>query len=389
MSKAAERVLQPPTANGSVTSSTPAGESTATGPAPASRNPAPGWRDSQAWKLASNLGPRRLSAVYLAAAFFIIFSLVDPSTFPTSVTMRLVFSQGAVTCILALAFLVPIAAGAYDLSVGALMALALSLCLWFNLHTHVPAGIVAVIAVGACTAVGAVSGFVIVRLKVNSFIATLGMSQVLLAAVTYISEDKEVVGNMPNSYAALGQNNIFGIPAVLVLLLLLSVVLWFVLEHTPAGRFLFATGGNEPAARLTGVRTDRVVWGSLIASGAIAGLAGVIYSMQTPIFSTEVGPGYLFPAVTAVFLGASQFQQRPNVWGTLIAYFALAFGIQGLALSSSSGAVWSQPLFEGAALIVAVAFASRPVIAKRRARVAPPPGAPAQTAATPVGPPES
>ena len=389
MSKAAERVLQPPSANGTVTPSTGAGESTATGPAPASRNPARSWRDSQAWKLASNLGPRRLSAVYLAAAFFIIFSLVDPNTFATSVTMRLVFSQGAVTCILALAFLVPIAAGAYDLSVGALMALALSLCLWFNLHTHVPAGLVAVIAVGACTAVGAVSGFVIVRLKVNSFIATLGMSQVLLAAVTYISQDKEVVGNMPNSYAALGQNNVFGIPAVLVLLLVLSLVLWFVLEHTPAGRFLFATGGNEPAARLTGVRTDRVVWGSLVASGAIAGLAGVIYSMQTPIFSTDVGPGYLFPAVTAVFLGASQFQHRPNVWGTLIAYFALAFGIQGLALSSSSGAVWSQPLFEGAALIVAVAFASRPVIAKRRARATPPPSAAAQTAATPAGTPES
>ncbi len=355
MSKgAAERVLQPPSASGTVTPSMSAGESIATGPAPESRNPAPGRRAGRAWRLlVSDLGPRRLSAVYLAAVFFAIFSIVDPSTFPTSVTMRLVFSQGAVTCILALAFLVPIAAGAYDLSVGALMALALSLCIWFNLHTHIPAGIVAVIAVLACTAVGAVSGFVIVRLKVNSFIATLGMSQVLLAAVTYISEDKEIVGNMPSSYAALGQNNVFGIPAVLVLLLVLSLVLWFVLEHTPAGRFLFATGGNEPAARLTGVRTDRVVWGSLIASGAIAGLAGVIYSMQTPIFSTDVGPGYLFPAVTAVFLGASQFQQRPNVWGTLIAYFALAFGIQGLALSSSNGSVWSQPLFEGAASIVA------------------------------------
>ena len=317
-------------------------------------------------RIAANLGPRRLSAVYLAAVFFAIFSAIDPHTFPTSVTMRLVFSQGAVTCMLALAFLVPLAAGAYDLSVGALMALALTLCLWFNLHTHVPAGLAAVIAVVACTGVGAVSGFVIVRLRVNSFIATLGMSQVLLAAVTYISQDKEVVGNMPSSYAALGQNNVFGIPAVLVYLLVLSIVMWFVLEHTPAGRYLFATGGNEQAARLTGVRTDRVVWGSFIASGAICGLAGVIYSMQTPIFSTEVGPGYLFPAVTAVFLGASQFQQRPNVWGTLIAYFALAFGIQGLSLSSSSGAVWSQPLFEGAALIIAVAFASRPVIAKLR-----------------------
>ena len=84
--------------------------------------------------------------------------------------------------------------------------------------------------------------------------------------------------------------------------------------------------------------------------------------MRSGLFSSSIGPGYLFPAIAAVFLGASQFQQRANVWGTLIAYFALAFGIQGLALSSSSGAVWSQPLFEGVALIVAVAFASRPAV---------------------------
>ena len=319
---------------------------------------------------ARNLGPRKLSAVYLWVLFFIVFSAIDPNTFPTSVTFRLVFSQGVVTCILALAFLVPLAANTYDLSIGAVMSLSLSLCLWLNLHTHIPAGLAAVIAILACTLVGGVSGFVVVKLRVNSFIATLGMSQVLLAAVLFISSNSQLVGNLPTSYTNLGQNNVFGIPAVLVYLLVLALLMWFVLEHTPVGRYLFATGGNEQAARLTGVRTDRVIWASLIASGAIAGLAGVIYSMRTPLFTSDIGPGYLFPAVAAVFLGASQFQQRPNVWGTLIAYFALAFGIQGLALSSSTGAVWSQPLFEGVALIIAVAFASRPVVSKLRKRAA-------------------
>jgi ribose transport system permease protein len=349
--------------------------------ADAQGQPRPALRPKQAalWTL-RNLGPRRLSAVYLWVLFFVIFSAIDPNTFPTSVTFRLVFSQGVVTCILALAFLVPLAAGAYDLSIGAVMSLSLALCIWFNLHTHIAAGLAAVIAILACTFVGAVSGFVVVKLRVNSFIATLGMSQVLLAAVLFISNNSQLVGNLPNSYTNLGQNNIAGIPAVLVYLLVLALVMWFVLEHTPVGRYLFATGGNEQATRLTGVRTDRIVWGSLIASGAIAGLAGVIYSMRTPIFTSDVGPGYLFPAVAAVFLGASQFRQRPNVWGTLIAYFALAFGIQGLALSSSTGAVWSQPLFEGVALIIAVAFASRPVVAKLRGRAADPPPAAEQPA---------
>jgi ribose transport system permease protein len=300
--------------------------------------------------------------------FFVIFSAINPSTFPTSATFRLVFSEGAVTCMLALAFLVPLAANTYDLSIGAVMSLSLALCIWFNLHTGLPAGAGAALAVLACTLVGAVSGFVVVRLRVNSFIATLGMSQVLLAAALFISSNRQLISTFPDSYASLGLNEIGGVPLVLVYLVALAIVLWFVLEHTPVGRYLFATGGNQQAARLTGVRTDGVIWGSLIASGAIAGLAGVVLSMRNGIFTSSIGPGYLFPAVAAVFLGASQFQQRPNVWGTLIAYFALAFGIQGLALSSSSGAVWSQPLFEGVALIIAVAFASRPVVAKLRER---------------------
>jgi ribose transport system permease protein len=251
------------------------------------------------------------------------------------------------------------------------MSLSLSLCLWFNLHTGLPAGVAAVLAVLVCAGVGAISGFIVVRLRVNSFIATLGTSQVLLAAVLFISGNRQLVTDFPKSYSDLGTNSVAGVPLVLVYLLVLAAVLWFVLEHTPIGRYVYATGGNEPAARLTGVRTDRVIWGSLIVSGAIAGLAGVVFSMRSGIFTSSIGPGYLFPAVAAVFLGASQFQQRPNVWGTLIAYFALAFGIQGLALSSSSGAVWSQPLFEGFALIIAVAFASRPVVTKLRERASP------------------
>jgi ribose transport system permease protein len=320
----------------------------------------------------SNLGPRRISALYLWLLFFVIFTAINPDTFPTSATFRLVFSEGAVTCMLALAFLVPLAANTYDLSIGAVMSLSLSLCIWLNLHSGVPAGAAAAIAVLACTLVGAISGFVVVRLRVNSFIATLGMSQVLLAAALFISGNRQLISEFPDSYSNLGQQQVAGVPLVFVYLLALALVLWFVLEHTPVGRYLFATGGNEQAARLTGVPTDGVIWGSLIASGAIAGLAGVVLSMRSGIFTSSIGPGYLFPAVAAVFLGASQFQQRPNVWGTLIAYFALAFGIQGLALSSSSGAVWSQPLFEGVALIVAVAFASRPVVAKLRERSAQP-----------------
>jgi len=310
------------------------------------------------------IGLTRFSALYLWAGFILLFGLTQPQ-YLTGTTLTIVFGQGVVTCLVALAFLVPLAADVYDLAVGAQMSLALCLSLYLNLHTSIPAGLGAVMCVVACALFGAVSGFIVVRLRVSSFIATLGMSQVLLAVVILLSSNTQLVGHFSHSWSQLDNATWHGIPVSDVYLLIIAAVLWFILEQTPAGRYLFATGGNIEAARLSGVAVDRVVWTSLIASGVIAGLAGVLYSMQSGLFDPSVGPGYLFPAVTAVFLGASQLSQRPNVWGTLIAYFALAFGVQGLALSASSASAWSQPLFQGVALIIAVSLAVRRV---RRSR---------------------
>lgn len=312
------------------------------------------------------LSVKRLSALYLWVFFIILFGVITPDTFLTETTFRLVFRSGVITCVLALAFLIPLTAGAYDLSIGAVMSLALGLMVYLSIHTGIPTVVAALLVIAVCAACGAVSGFIIVRLHVNSFIATLGVSQLLLGAVLLLSNNTQLVGKLPQSWSDLGNNDLLGIPIVVFFLIALALGLWYVLEFTRTGRYLFATGGNPDAARLAGVPTGRVIWLAFIASGTIAGLAGVIFSMQSGLYSSSVGPGYLFPAVAAVFLGASQLSQRPNVWGTLIAYFALAFGIQGLVLSASSASVWSQPLFQGISLIVAVALASRPALRKLR-----------------------
>jgi len=332
--------------------------------APPEIDPEQAERPARPW--VARLGITRLSAVYLWVFFMILFGIITPSTFLTGTTFRLVFSSGVVTCLLALAFLVPLAAGVYDLSIGGLMSLALALSVYLELHTGLPPVLGALIGIAACLAVGFVNGFIVVRLRVNSFIATLGTSQVLLAICLLISNNQQLAATFPNSWSNIGNNNILGIPVVCVILLVVALILWYVLEFTRVGRYLFATGGNPDAARLSGVRTNRMIWGSFVASSFICALAGIIYSMQTGLFSADIGPGYLFPAVAAVFLGASQLSQRPNVWGTLIAYFALAFGIQGLVLSASTASTWSQPLFEGVSLIVAVAIASRPAVRKLR-----------------------
>lgn len=330
------------------------------------------------------LTPGNATAVYLWLGFVLVFWLTSDQ-FMTSTTWRLVFSEGVVTAVLALAFLIPLVANTFDLSIGALMGLSLVITNWFGVNTSMRAGIAALLAIGACGFAGLVSGFVVVKLKVNSFVATLGVSQLITGLVILISDNRQMTGAFSDLYKDFGRKQFGGIPIIVVYLLVLAGIVWFVLEQTPLGRRLYATGGNAEAARLAGVKTDRLVWGSLVASGLLSGFAGVLFSMKTGTFSTSIGPGYLFPAVAAVFFGASQFARRPNVWGTVIAYYALAFGIKGLQLVAGPGTVWIGPVFEGTALLLAVALASqRGIIRVRRPRSESPPPTTSTTPSEPA-----
>jgi ribose transport system permease protein len=287
-----------------------------------------------------------------------IFGYLQGHLFLTVSTTQLVFSQGAVTAVLALSFLLPLATDTFNLAIGEIMSLTVVLMNWLPTKLSLPIGVIAIGVVLFSSVVGAIAGFIVVKLRVNSLIATLGMSEVLSAFQLYISQNHQVTYSFSSTFVQAGNGMIFGIPYLDIYLVILAVGLWFVLEQTPLGRRMFAVGGNRDAARLAGISSDRIIWGSLIASGAVASVAGVMYTAQVGAYTSDIGQGYLFPALAAVFFGASQLSQRPNVWGTLIAFFALAFGIQGLTLQFGAGTFWVSPLFQGSALIVAVAVAS-------------------------------
>ena len=304
-------------------------------------------------------GLRSASALYLLALIFAVFSLWIPSTFLSKATFTLVLSDQVVIGILALALLVPLVTGAFDLSCGSMLAFSLVILSYLQQHTGLNVVLSCFVAVAACGAAGAVSGFLTVRCGVNSFIATLGMSQVLTAITLYLSANRSIVGVLPPSFQSWGLRSVLGIPIVFYYLIGLSLLVWYVLECTPLGRALFATGANAEAARLSGVRTDRLVWGSLVTSAVIAGIAGIVFGAKVGSFSNSFGPPLLFPAFAAVFFGATQLKRRPNVWGTVLAVYTLAFGVKGLQLAFQEGVYWITPTFNGIALLVAVTLAAR------------------------------
>jgi len=315
-------------------------------------------------------GLSKCSVLYLLALILVVFSLWIPETFLSTTTFKIVLGDQVVIGILGLAVLIPLTAGAFDLSAGAMLAFGLVIMSWFQQETQLNWVLAALISVAACGAVGFLSGLIVVKFRVNSFIATLGMSQVLAAATLYISKNRQIVGVYSKSYLDFGRREVFGQPIIILYLLILAFIIWYVIEHTPLGRHMLASGANPEAARLAGVRTDRMVWGSLVASGMVAGIAGIVYGAKVGQFSNSFGPPLLFPAFAAVFFGSTQFKSRANVWGTIAAVYTLAFGVKGLQLAFSGGVYWITPLFNGLALLIAVAFASRRTIPRLRPKAA-------------------
>jgi ribose transport system permease protein len=250
---------------------------------------------------------------------------------------------------------VPLSAGVVDLAVGSEVGMGAILVAWLLARHGLPIPLAIAVTVAAGAAIGVVIALLIVRARIGSFIATLGMSSVLLALIDWISGSQQIL-NLGPGFQNIATGKFLGITYPVYVLALISLLVWYFLERTPAGRRVYATGGNAEAARLAGVRTSRVIVTSAISCGVITAVAGILESAQLATGDPTISTSYLLPAFAAAFLGSTQFRGgRFNVPGTLVAVAVLAVGVQGLELAGAP--VWLPSLFDGAALLLAVGFA--------------------------------
>jgi ribose transport system permease protein len=301
------------------------------------------------------LGADKYSGLYLLAIFIAVFGFWKPGLFLTAATLHSVASQQVIVAMIAIAVLVPLATGTYDLSVGATTNLSAIVAVWLQDTYHLNLVLAIAAAVFAALVIGVVNGFIVVRLRVSSFIATLGTASIITAVQTMAAGASQPLPPTSSSWQNLTQAKVGGFQIVVLYLVVVAIILWWLLDHTPMGRYLFAVGGNYEAARLAGVKADKWVWLSLVTSSGICGVAGVLFASQIGP-SLTFGAALLLPAYAAAFLGSTQLKPgRFNVWGTLIAVYALATGVQGLQFVT--GAQWLDDMFDGVALVAAVAFA--------------------------------
>ncbi|MBT8163171.1 MULTISPECIES: ABC transporter permease [Arthrobacter] len=291
----------------------------------------------------------------------IVFSVLLPDTFPTSDNVKAILSDQSIPVILALAAILPLAAGEFDLSLGAILGFsAITAIALSNAGAPLPVVILACLAVGAI--VGTVNAILVVKVGVNAFIATLA-SATILSGLNLLVTGSSLLVLGSDAFGALTTTRVFDLQVVLAYAIVLSLLLFYVIEKTPFGRYLRATGMGRDAARLSGVRVDRYLASSFIVAGILAALAGALLASRGGTAAPTLGPEFLLPAYAAAFLGATTIKPGYfNVWGTVIGVVLLAVGSNGLTLLGAQ--TWVTNIFNGAALMIAVSASV--LVGKRR-----------------------
>jgi ribose transport system permease protein len=289
----------------------------------------------------------------------VVFFAALPSSgeaFRSMANVQAVLASQAVGLTVALALLFPMAAGCFDFSVGAVTALSSVVAAASVSHYGLPLPVALLLATAAGALIGSILGILVARFAMNPFIATLGMATLLGGAIFAYTNGLQISKDIPAAVTDLGSLAWFGVPRIVVAAAFIALVVWFVMNHTPLGRHLFAVGSNASAARLVGLNVARIKFLAFAMSGLVSGVAGVLLLARQGSATSDNGMNMLFPALTAVFLSTIVIDRgRPSVPGTVIGVLFVAVSISGLTLAGAPA--WMSPVFNGAALLLAVGVA--------------------------------
>jgi ribose transport system permease protein len=292
---------------------------------------------------------------FIALFLFFAVTLRD-SGFTSTNNLLNIARQTAIIATMAVAMTFVIAAGQIDLSVGAIAGLA-SVTAAITIARFGP---VAGIIVGLLTGliVGAFNGFLVTRLVIPSFLVTLGMMGVARGTAMWITDTAPVPILDQRYNAVFGSGSLGPIPSLLIWIVVITVIGTVVLRKTAYGRQVLATGGNERAARFSGVDTSRIGFLVLTVSGGVAALAGMLYAGRLQSGRFQWGEGDELSVIAAVVLGGtSLFGGTGSVVGSVLG--ALLIGVVNNGLILMGLETSQQIIIRGGIIIVAVALASR------------------------------
>ena len=291
--------------------------------------------------------------IYVAfAMLFLILSFTSESFLTTSNLLN-ILRQVSIIGIVAIGMSFVIITGGIDLSVGSVMALSAVVAASFaqadlNHALYIPIFMGMIVGL-AC---GIFNGVLIAKWKVTPFIATLGMMTAARGMAMVYSDGRPVIG-LSDGYNNIGSGSFLGLPIPVITFLLVVLVGIFLLHFTIFGRHVFATGGNEQSAKLSGVHVTNIKISVYAIVGLLSGVAGIVLSSRIMSGSPVLGQGYELDAIAAVVIGGtSLFGGVGSIVGTLMGVLIIGVMNNGLDLLNVSS--YYQQIFKGAIIIIAV-----------------------------------
>ncbi len=256
-----------------------------------------------------------------------IFSVATDS-FLTVSNITDVVRTNTINGLLAVGLTYVILSGGIDLSVEATVCLAGLVAGYLS-----PMPVVAVLAgVMMGVAIGLFNGLMLEKSGVQPFIFTLAMSRLLRGVVLAITKGKNYY-TIDSSFTAIVRSSVFGIPSLIIMFVVIVVITYFALNRARYGRYIYAVGSNEEAARLSGIRTHRIKVSAYVIAGMLSGLAGVLLTARLSGAETNAGDGWSLDAVSAVIIGGTSLRGgRGGILNTLLGIFIIAVLNNGMTL---------------------------------------------------------
>lgn len=291
-------------------------------------------------------------SIYLILLLVVVVASFLSPNFLSSDNLFNVLRQVAVITILAYGAMTLIIGGMIDLSAGAVMAFAgVVSVMTYKASGSLLAAILAGIAIGMIC--NLVSAFVVATLHTPAFIVTLGMMLMARGAVLELTQGQNVL--QLGDFILIGQGNLGWVPIPVLILLIITAIIWYLMNQTRYGRSVYAVGGNEEAARAAGIPVERVKYQAFLVNGALVGMAGVIFMSRVNAGLPNAGVGYELNAITAPIIGGTSFSGGVGtVIGTLAG--ALIVGVLSNIMNLIGVGSYIQQIVMGLIIIVAVAY---------------------------------
>lgn len=294
----------------------------------------------------------RYSLAIMLLLFMIVVSILNHSFF-TPGNFVVILLQVSVYSLLALGEFLTILTGGIDLSVGSIVGLSGVVGALLASHSGTTPMLIAVTgAMVAGLAIGSINGIFVAWAEMPPFIVTLGTMTAALG-IGYVISNGQPISNVSNNFLGIGEGSFLHLPYPIYIMLGTLAIFYILMKYTTFGTYVYATGGNEKAARIAGIKTKRILFAVYALSGLLAGLAGVILASQVTAGIATNGSGYELDAIAAVVIGGSSLMGgRGTFVGIIIGFLMLSILSNGLYILNVSP--FYIDVITGALIIMAV-----------------------------------